>query len=201
MNKVIRYVQVYLVLGFPLVIACMIWSTFDPQMTDSVGFSLKHLVWEILAYNLMLWYITLILFLFSLILFSNIREKTLCFLANIKERDEREQYITGKAARFAYISNLGLLIFFLFFSTFSLKISVLPERPEGKRSNVHVGVGLHTDLVENKAPAAKIAENKTQEKTILNYNSYSLSNTTILLILLSWQLIAFNLAARKERNK
>lgn len=187
MNKVMKYIQVYLILGFPFVVTCMIWSTVNPQMVTMVGFSLKQLAWQVLSYNLMFWFCMLILFLISLIALPTVREKTLCSLANIKERDEREEYITGKAARSAYISSLGLLIFLLFFSIFSVNINYSPENPVGKQKTLQIGLGF------------SLFENKSEAK--LDSTEYSLSKTSILLILLAWQVVAFNLAARKEKNK
>lgn len=199
MNKVMKYIQFYLILGFPFVIACMIWSTVNPQMINMGGFSLKQLAWQVLSFNLMLWFCALILFLISLIVLPRVREKTLCYLANIKERDEREEYITGKAARFAYLSNLGLLIFLLFFSIFSVNINYSPENPAGKQKTLQIGLGF--SLYENKSEAKNTDKNIIQNKTILDSTQYSLSKTSILLILLAWQVAAFNLAARKEKIK
>lgn len=199
MNKVIKYIQVYLILGFPFVVACMVWNTVNPQIANTIGFSVKNLAWHILAFNLMLWFCVLILFLISLIVLPSVREKILCSLANIKERDEREEYITGKAARSAYISNLGLLIFLLFFSIFSVNINYSPENPVGKQKTLQIGLGF--SLFENKSEAKNTDKNIIQNKTILDSTHYSLSKTSILLILLAWQVISFNLAARKEKIK
>ncbi|MBK7845848.1 MAG: hypothetical protein IPJ71_19605 [Bdellovibrionales bacterium] len=66
----------------------------------------------------------------------------------MKERDEREQYITGKASRTAYISTLSLLVFLLFFSIFSLNIHRLPESEAINGKTGTVAIGLQFNLLD-----------------------------------------------------
>lgn len=129
MNKLIRFIQNYLIIALPFVIACMIWSTVSPEEQFLAEAStLTTMIWNALSINLMGWFAILVLFLTLSVIAPSIREKTLRRLANLKERDEREQYITGQASRAAYISTLSLTLFFLFFSIFSLKSKRLINR-------------------------------------------------------------------------
>ena len=131
MNKIIRFVQNYLIIGLPFVIICMGWSTFYPEDQFLAGYStITKMIWTILSMNLLGWFVVLILFLTLSVALPSIREITITRLANLKERDEREQYITGKASRAAYISTLSLTLFFLFFSVFQLNIIRSPK-PQG----------------------------------------------------------------------
>lgn len=116
MIKFIRCVQNYLLYALPFVLICMAWGTVqtESEILRDATFLIKA-SWEVLSWNLMLWFAVLIMFLFLLVLIPSAREKTLIRLANLKVRDEREQFITGKAARSAYISSLSLLIVLLFF--------------------------------------------------------------------------------------
>src|SRR3990167_10072027 len=110
MNKVSRFIQNYLIFGFPFVLACMIWETIQPDIQFERSTSLiTKALWEILSWNLMLWFGFLILFLIFVVIIPSIRERTLRRLANLQERDEREEYISGKASRVAYISTLSLM--------------------------------------------------------------------------------------------
>jgi hypothetical protein len=197
MNKIARYIQNYLIFGLPFVIACMVWETIQPeiQFGRSTSFITKVL-WEAFSWNLMLWFVFLILFLIILIIMPSIREKTLKRLANLKERDEREEYITGKASRVAYISTLSLMIFFLFFSIFHLDISKIPKDNsiDNHPYSVHINLGFS---LLNKH---KIEQNG-EEQVIFDSSDISLSNSATIFILLCWQLLAFNLASRKEQIK
>jgi phosphatidylglycerophosphate synthase len=196
MNKMIRIIQTYLLIGFPLVLACMFWQTFSPDIwksTDVATFT--KIVWQALGINFMLWFVVLIIFLVMLVAFSRVREKNLRGLANLKERDEREEYITGKASRAAYISTLSLTIAFLFFSLVSFNIYRVPtdQAVNGKRTFASVSIGFSLQDKESQASSSP-------REILFSSKNFSLSTSSILILLLVWQLGIFNLAARKELN-
>ncbi len=194
-NKLIRYIQFYLLIGLPFVIACMVWSNArsESEVLQNAGFFAKA-SWEILSWNLMLWFALLIIFLVMLVAIPSVRDNTLRHLANLKERDEREEYITGKAASAAYISTLSLVIFFLFFSVFSLSIFFMPkDQLHKKRITVAIHVGIN--LLEKTNP-----EIIPQGEVLFSTKNIMPSSSSILIILLAWQLLIFNYTARKEQK-
>lgn len=194
MNKIFRIIQTYLIYAFPLVLVVMAWSTLNSSidLAGDVGFITK-ISWEVLSWNLMIWFGVLIAFLIALVVWPPAREKTLKRLANLKERDEREQYITGKASRTAYISTLSLLVLLLFFSIFSLNVKRLPEAEavNGKKGSISIGLGF------NLLDKPKF-ETSADGRVVFESKDIPLSKTAILLILLVWQIAAFNITARKE---
>jgi hypothetical protein len=194
MNKFVRCIQNYLLYALPFVLICMAWGTFRPEseILKDAAFLTKA-AWEILSWNLMLWFSVLILFLIFLVVLPEAREKTLKRLANLKERDEREQYITGKASRAAYISTLSLLILLLFFSVFSLNIHRVPksEAINGKRGTV--AIGLQFNLLDKEH-----VETNPSGEILFESKDIPLSKSAILLVLIIWQLGVFNFTARKE---
>jgi len=201
-NKIARFIHNYLLIGLPFVITCMIWETIEPEIEfgNNAAF-LTKILWELLSYNLMLWFVTLILFLICLVMIPDIREKTLRRLANLRERDEREQYITGIASRAAYISTLSMMILFLFFSMFSLRITTIPNNQTmSDRHHLRAGIGLHFSLL-NKDRAEVVGSKNPEGKVIFDSSDISLSTSATMLLLLGWQLLAFNYAARKEQIK
>lgn len=195
MNKVIRFTQNYLLYTLPFVIACMIWGTISPEkeILKNASFLTKAL-WETLSWNLMLWFAVLILFLILLVALPEAREKTLKRLANLKERDEREQHITGLAARTTYISTLSLLVCLLFFSIFSLNIHRVPEGEAINGKTGTVEIGLRFQLLDT----PRVETEQTGNKVIFESKDIPLSKTAILLGLIIWQLAAFNTSARRE---
>lgn len=197
MNKIIRFIQNYLIIGLPFVIACVIWETISPGIENGKDYSpLAKMIWTGLGLNILLWFSMLILLLIALVIVPSVRDKTIRRLANIKERDEREQYITGKASRTTYIATLSAMIFFLFFSLFSFDITTIPkDQNDGHR--FRASLGLHFSLLNNSD--AKQPITKTPEKVVFDTKRYSLSSSTILLILLVWQLFVFNRAAKREQ--
>lgn len=195
MSKVIRFVQNYLVCAFPFVIACAVWSSFRGKGAVQGDASILVTgLWELLSWNLMLWFATLLLFLVLLVIVPEARDRTLKRLANLKVRDEREEYITGKASRTAYISTLSVMILFLFLSIFSLNITRVSENEAIDGRTKNLSIGLQFDLTDN--PKTNANENG---QVLFESKDIPLSKTAILLVLLSWQLVAFNITARKEQ--
>lgn len=197
MNKITRFIQSYLIYALPFVLICMAWGTVhsEKEILADATFLTKA-AWEFLSWNLMLWFAVLILFLFLLVALPEAREKTLKRLANIKERDEREQFITGRASRTAYISTLSLMILLLFLSVFSLNIYRVPktEAINGKTGTVSIGLGF--SLLEKPH-----LETNSDNQVIFESKDIPLSKTAIILILIIWQLTVFNFIARKENLK
>lgn len=192
MNKLSRYIQNYLVYGFLLVVGLMIWSIL---MKHNVAESnlLVRTIHEILSYNMMLWFVAFMLFMVGMVIIPEIREKTLRRLANLQERDEREEYITAKAARSSYVATLSLTLFFLFFSMFNFHYSKLekssPDKP-GHSVSIGFGYRLFAETVTDKQTVKGVSP-------VFDSTNYTLSGTTLLLLLLGWQLLFFNLSARK----
>ena len=197
MNKIIRLIQSYLMIGLPFIFIFMLWNTIHPQKEILSYSSNIKILFGILAVNLMLWFAVLIVFLIMLVLIPRVREQMLSRLANLKERDEREEYITGKASRASYISTLSLMILFLFFSIFSLNIYKLPkEQTVDGKHQVTIGIGLHFNLLDNQSRIEK----NPQGEVLFESQDIPLSKTAIILIFLGWQLLSFNLVARRIKN-
>lgn len=192
MNKLIRYTQNYLVYGLIPVAGLIIWSIL---IKGSIAESnlLVRVIHEILSYNIMIWFATFILFMIGMVIIPDVREKSLRRLANLRERDEREEYITGKAARSSYVATLSLTIFFLFFSMFNFHYSKLekssPDKP-GHSVGIGFGYRVFAETVTDKQTVKGVSP-------VFDSTSYALSGSTLLLILLGWQLLFFNLSARK----
>ena len=197
MNRFYRTLQNYLLYASPFVLICMIWSPFQ-EGTPPAGTSLfvKGL-WEIFSWNLMLWFAALGVFFTFMIFNAGAREKTLRRIANLNERDEREEYITGKASRTVYISTLSVLIFLLFLSTVTFNIERLPQNQAVQGKTGVVNIGVKFDFFDT----AKIERENKETAVLFEHKDLPLSKTGIIFILLIWQLATFNLQARKEGGK
>lgn len=194
MNKFNRIIQNYLIYALPFVLIEMVWSSFqsDRQITSDSSFLIRAL-WEVFSWNLMLWFAILIFFFCSLVFASNVREQTLKRIANIKDRDEREEYITGRASKSSYISTLSVLILLLFLSIFNLEVRRLPEDQAigGKTKTLSIGLNF------------KIFDEAKKEVTnggdvLFESNDIPFSKTGIILLILIWQIVSFHLRARRE---
>ena len=143
--------------------------------------------------NLIVWFSVLILFLVAMVFSPAIREGTLKRLANLRERDEREQFIVGKAARATYISTLGVMILLLFLSIFTVNVTRAPEDQaiNGKRGTLTIGLNFQF------FDTAKV-ETAPNGEVLFESNDLPLSKAALVLTLMLWQLAAFNLTARRE---
>ncbi len=193
MKKVFRWVQNYLVYASPFVVVTMIWSHFRSGGESPLQSVVSKFLWNVFSWNLMLWFVVLILFFFMLVFWPFAREQTLKRVANIKDRDEREELISGKAAKTSYISTLSILILFLFLSIFQLEVKRLPpdQAIDGKTGTVSIGMGF--EFFET----AKI-EGEGADSPFFEMKEFPLSKPAILLLILIGHVGVFNLCIRKE---
>jgi hypothetical protein len=181
MTRFTRLVQTYLLAALPFVIACMAW-----------GQGGKGWLWEILSWNVVFWFAMLVVFLVLLVAVPSAREIALRRLANLRDRDEREQLITGRAARAAYVSTLSLLILALFLSVFTLNVSRAPEGTVGKRGSISIGLGFR---MFDEPREVRAADGTT---VVFESNDLPLSKSALILLFIAWQLASFNWSARRE---
>jgi hypothetical protein len=185
MNKLTRFIQTFLMVDFFVVVPSMVSFSY-------FGSAIGRLR-DIIGLNIMIWFAVLILFLIMLVFVPRVREKTLKRLANLKDRDEREEYITGKAARSSYIATLSLTIFLLFFSVYSVELARAPNplKNNKKQLTISMSIGYHV--------FDKPQETNPNREIIFSTEQWVPSKATMLLMLLFWQLLIFNLTARKEQ--
>lgn len=192
MNKAIRSIQTYLIFGLPFVLIGIIFGS------TSKGNFLIRSIQELLSWNLMLWFTVLVFFLILLVVMPNVRELTLRRLANIKDADEREDHITGKASRVTYVSMLSIMILLFFSSIFSVTINKLPENQTYNGRHHVLNLNLAFKFLEDHQ-----SENKAQTGLTLfdSKNIVPLSKSSILLLLICWELLVFNWSERTEQLK
>lgn len=195
MDKIIKYVQNYLMYGlaFPL-FGFAIEMVPPNESSIKIMSMIPNIVWHVIGFGFISWFVLLFVFLMGIVAFPKVRERTLRRLANLKERDEREQYITGQASRSAYMSTLGLMLFLLFLSTFNINVYKIQEPMSEYRYNV--STDFHFSFFNKNEAPPKIP----QDAIIFTSQNIALSSTTMMLILIGWQLLAFNLTARKEQK-
>lgn len=123
------------------------------------------------------------------------REKVLTKITFIKERDEREVMLTGKAAKTTMLTTLAILIFFFCLSCFQVSIySLSPESVADGKSRV-ISLGLNFDLLENQPK--EISQADLQKKNILDYVGLPISSSAVILGLIVWEIAAYNYSMRR----
>lgn len=195
MNKLNFYIQKYLIWALPVVVLTVIWSLFqsDLEIRQQGSFALTAL-WEVMSWVLMVWFLSLFIFMVLLVFRKDTQEATIKHLAGIKERDEREQIIMGLAARRSFVATTALLIFLFFLSCFTLSIAKLPDNSvDGKKSSLSIGFNFSsTDQKTTSSNDGKI---------MFEHHDIPLSKSAILLIVIVWQVSVFRFKARQELSE
>lgn len=130
-----------------------------------------------------------------LILSAPFRDQVMARITFIKEKDEREALLTGKATRTTFLMTMALLIFLFCLSCFQVSVyRVPPEKAvDGKTGMVTLGVGfcLLEQGSQDRSPAV------VGRQDIFTYRGLPLSGAAIILLLILWQVVAYNCAMRR----
>ena len=130
-----------------------------------------------------------------LVVSGRFRDKALAKLTFIRERDEREAALTGKAAKTTFLTSLAILIFLFCLSSFQVSIyRVPPEKAVNGKTGV-VSLDLGFNLLERSRQAKP--DDAIQKKDIFSYTGLPVSSTTVILVLILWQIISYNYSMRR----
>jgi hypothetical protein len=193
MKKVNMWLQNYLVFSLPFVVVCEIWGSIQSDREILVnGSFLEKAAWEVLSWNLMIWFLCLIIFLILMVFVPSTRDIVTRRIANIKERDEREIYITGQASKKAFTSTLSLLVFLFFISIFTFNVSKIPPEEIINNRAKSLSIGFNFKLTDD----PKIEKDQAGQ-VLMESKDIPLSKSAILLLLIVWQISMFGFSARK----
>jgi hypothetical protein len=142
-----------------------------------------------------LWMVSALYLSLRLILSGPFRDQAMARITFIRERDEREAQLTGKAARTTFLMTMALLIFLFCLSCFQVSIyRVPPEKVvDGKTGIVTLGIGF--SLLEQ-GQQDRSAE-AGQRQDLFVYRGLPLSGATIILLLILWQVLSYNCTMRR----
>jgi hypothetical protein len=130
-----------------------------------------------------------------LIFSGTFREKVLTKLAFIKEQDEREVTLTGKAAKTTMLTTIAILIFLFCLSCFQISVYRLPPEQAIDGKSKVISLDLKFELLERVPEDA--SKEYIQKQNILAYTGLPISSSAIILGLIIWQIIAYNYSMRR----
>jgi len=181
--------------GLPPVIVCAIFSySHSPEFVNPPTGYLK-LLYNFAGFILAFWMMLSLYLSVRLMVSGSFRDKVLAKVTFLRERDEREVILTGKATKTTFLTSLAILIFLFFLSAFHVSIyRVPPEKAvDGKTGAVSLGVGF--SLLEN--PKHAKPNDTTLKKDIFSYTGLPISSTAVILVLIIWQIISYNYSMRR----
>lgn len=130
-----------------------------------------------------------------LVVSESFREKVLVRLTFIRERDEREALLTGRATKAAFLMSLAVLIFLLCLSCLQVSVYRVPadQAIHGKTGMVTLGWGfsLRADS------GGQIRKAPVQRQDIFTYTGLPLSSSAVILLLILWQIFSYNYTMRR----
>ncbi len=180
--------------GIPA-IAVLAFSASQGDWTSADPAGWLHLLNRGFGIILALW-MGLSLFLsLRMILSEPLRDAVLTRLTFIRERDEREALLTGRATKATFLMSLAILI--LLFGLSAIQVSVYRVPPEraihGKTGMVTMGVGFCLlDQAER-----KISGTVVPRQDIFSYAGLPLSSSAVILILIAVQILFYNISVRR----
>jgi hypothetical protein len=142
-------------------------------------------VWMILAVSLSL----------RLIFSGTFREATLAKLTLIKERDERESFLTGKAAKSTMLASIAILIFLFCLSCFQVYYYTLPPEQVVEGKTKAISLGMRLDLFADEA--GKAADAAAGGKSLWLYSGLPFSSSSIILGLIIWQIGFYHFSIKR----
>jgi len=137
---------------------------------------------------------TLITFFLTIAMFfsKGLRNDVLSKLSGMKERDEREVQIVGKALKSTYLSTMTILLFLLIISLFNIHVekkSVDSVKPGQLRNSISMGF----DIIDRNALITK----KEGYDEYFEINDLPISSSALIFILMLWQIFSYRHVTRR----
>lgn len=181
--------------GLPIIVILAIFSySYDYETIDSASNYIK-LIYNFAGIMFASWMLFSIYLGIRLMFCEIFREKVLTRLTFIKERDEREIMLTGKAAKTTMLTTLAILIFLFCLSCFQVSVySIPPEKAIDGKTRI-VSLDLKFELL--KSLPKNPSQETIQKQAILDYTGLPISSSAVILGLIMWQIIAYNYSMRR----
>jgi hypothetical protein len=185
--------------GLPIVIILSIFSyVYNLESLNRATGNVK-ILYNFAGLIFALWMMISIYLCVRLMFSGSFRNKVLTRLTFIREGDEREVMLTGKATKTAFLTSLAILIFLFCLSCFQVSIyRVPPERAvNGKTGMISLGVGF--SLLESSQKAKP--DEGIQKTDIFTYTGLPVSSTAVILMLIIWQIVSYNYSMQRLIKK
>ena len=148
-------------------------------------------LWPALFWTLITLFLTIAMF-FS----KKLRNDVLTKLSGIKERDEREVQIVGRALKSTYLSTMTILLFLLIISLFNIQVekkSVDNVDPAQKYNSKMIMIHLGFDIIDHNA----VITQKEGSDEYFEINDLPISSSTLIILLILWQIFSYRHITQK----
>lgn len=193
MKKLSRYIQLCVLFAAPVAIALFTWASYQSDAQAAAMGGSLNLLRQSMVFITIAWALLLFVLMLLLAFHPYTQESVIKRIAGMKERDEREEIITGLAARKSFVATTGFLIFLFFLSCATVSIARMPNGGvDGKKASLTFGFRMISSE-PSQVPAAA-----GEGQIIYEHRDIPISKSGIILLILAWQLAAFRIKARRE---
>jgi len=181
--------------GLPVVVLITVTNYFyNPGAFSQSHISIRWLN-DLTGLIFLIWMALSLYLSFRLMVSETFRDQVLARVTFIRERDEREALLTGKAARTTFLTTLAILIFLFFLSCFQVSVIRLPQEKTVNGHDKAIVLSIGFKLLEHSKIDMPKDANKNEE--IFSYTSLPISSTTLILMLILWKIISYNYSMRR----
>jgi hypothetical protein len=181
--------------GLPFGVVFAAFGCFYSQGLVDRGSALVGLVNNVSGLFIAAWMAISLYLCFRLTVSETMREQVISRITFMRERDERESVLTGKAIRTTFLITLAVLIFLFFLSCIQVSVYRVPpeQAVDGKTGMITLGVGFR--LFE--ADKSDRAAGALQREDIFTYRGLPVSSEAVILMLILLQIVSYNYSMRR----
>ncbi len=194
MKTIKKIIIGYVFYSSPLILILFICTAIKKPVLDVHPLSTYSNFILILILECGVWTLTALGLTISMIFSAKLRNTVLVKLSGIKERDEREVQIVGKALKSSYLTGMTILLCLLSISF--LQVTITKKSPDNlapgelQRS---IQLGFHAELTDSDA----IITGKEGYDIYYQYNDVPFSVPSLILLMLVWQIASYRYVSRK----
>ena len=185
---IFRYVTIALI----PVIVLLVWGSVSDPDKLSMSLGATRFFWDTLGWVFMIWIVAMLYLVLKMVFRRGFRETVLSRVALIKARDEREELISGEAAKFSFLSTMAIMVLILFFSLFTITVGKNAEGTRGDDKHGFISVGMNFYPFLKGAP---VKETRNDGQEIFNYSGFPLSSSFVMIFMILWQLGSYQIFA------
>ena len=188
MNKLNKFVIAYLKWASPL---ALIAATLS-----ALGKSGDTVFYDTIGWVTIVWVLLLIYLMFALAFQDQLRNRFVRWIAGIKENDERESFIAGKASKKTFIFMTGFIVLLIFLSIIRIDIYQNKTLNSVGKKNGEVRLGMGVKFIQSHNDDE--SKNDNDKTYFIHYKEFPLAVDGTLFLVGLMQIGAFYYFSRKE---
>lgn len=141
------------------------------------------------------WMVISLYLCFRLMVSEALRDQVISRITFMRERDEREAILTGRATRTTFLITLAMLIFLFFLSCIQVSVYRVPpaQAVDGKTGMINLGIGFYLLEQDGKIRSSDVL----QRDNLFVYKGLPISSEALLLLLIALQIGSYNDSMRR----